>query len=102
MTHYYSDLGGASDWIRQISTNQKHYFCIPGVAHDQYGISVLLSQNSFRRETTHGIAKCQLFLMYVYLYISISYYFFTDTQPSEGFSDSQDKEIFEGISLLTN
>ena len=28
--------------------------------------------------------------------------FFTDTQPSGGFSDSQGKEIFEGILSLTN
>ena len=25
ITHHYPDLGSASDWMKQISTNQKHY-----------------------------------------------------------------------------
>ena len=31
------------------------------VIRHQYGISVLVSQTSFRRETVGGVAKCRLF-----------------------------------------
>ena len=32
------------------------------VMRHQYGISALVSQTSFRRETSGGVAKCRLFL----------------------------------------
>ena len=65
MTRHYPDLGGASDWLKQISqvarpirsTNQ-----IWVVTRHQYGISVLVSQTPFPGETVSGIAKCHLFL----------------------------------------
>jgi len=31
------------------------------VTHHQYGISALVSQTSFRGETSSGVAKCRLF-----------------------------------------
>ena len=40
------------------STNQKHY---PDLTRHQHGISVLVSQTSFRGETSGGLAKCRLF-----------------------------------------
>ena len=39
-------------------TNQKHY---PDLASDTYGISVLVSQITFRGETVGGISKYRLF-----------------------------------------
>ena len=64
ITHHYPNLGSASDWLNQIShaawtirsTTQ-----IWVVMHYQYGISALVSQTSFGRETSGSIAKCQLF-----------------------------------------
>ena len=64
MTRHYLDLGSASDWLNQIShvarpirsTTQ-----ILVVTPHQYGISALVSQMSFGRETSVSIAKCQLF-----------------------------------------
>ena len=45
MTRHYPDLGGACDWLKKVfpcgSANQKHY-----------GISALISQTSFRGETS--------------------------------------------------
>ena len=54
MTRHYSDLGSASDWLKQIShaaqpirsTTQ-----IWGEMRHQYGISALVSQTSFRGQT---------------------------------------------------
>ena len=64
MTCRYPDVGSASDWLNQIShearpirsTNQ-----IWVVNHHQYGISVIVSQMSFGRETSGSVAKCRLF-----------------------------------------
>ena len=64
MTRHYPDLGTVSDWLEQIShavgpirkTTQ-----IWVVTHHQYGISTLVSQTSFRGETSGGVAKCLLF-----------------------------------------
>ena len=64
MTCHYPDLGSASDWLQQIyhsarpirSTTQ-----IWVVKRHQYGISALVSQASFRGETSGGVVKCQLF-----------------------------------------
>ena len=64
---HYPDLGGAFDWLQQIfhvaqpirSTTQ-----IWEVTRHQYGISVLVSQTSFRGETSGdsgSVAKCRLF-----------------------------------------
>ena len=60
ITRHYPDLGSASDWLNQISqaaqqirrTNQ-----IWVVTRHQYGISVLVSQTSFRGRRV----KCRLF-----------------------------------------
>ena len=64
MTRHYPDPGTASDWLKQIfhaarpirSTTQ-----IWVVIRHQYGISALVSQTSFRGETSGGIGKCRLF-----------------------------------------
>ena len=64
MTHYYPDLASASDWSCRLgnliqtirSTTQ-----IWVVKRHQYGISALVSQTSFGRETSGSIAKCRLF-----------------------------------------
>ena len=62
MTHHYSDLGGASDWSCRVgnllqpvgSTAQ-----IWVVTRHHYGISALVSQTSFRGETSCDVAKCR-------------------------------------------
>ena len=64
MKRHYPDLGSASDWLCRVgnliqpirSTTQ-----IWVVMCHQYGISALVSQTSFGRETSGSIAKCQLF-----------------------------------------
>ena len=64
MTRHYQDLGSASNWLNQIfhaaqpirSTNQ-----IWVVTRHQYGISALVSQASFRVETSGAVAKCRPF-----------------------------------------
>ena len=64
MTCHYPDLGGASDWLCRVgnliqpirSTTQ-----IWVVTRHQYGISALVSQTSFRGETSGSVAKCRLF-----------------------------------------
>ena len=63
MTCHKPDLDSASDWLRQIcfvvrpikSTTQ-----IWVVMHHQYGISAVVSQTSFRGETSGTVAKCRL------------------------------------------
>ena len=57
-------LKHSSDWLKQVllatrpirSTNQ-----IWAVTGDQYGISSVVAQTSFRGETSDGVAKCRLF-----------------------------------------
>ena len=64
MTRHYPDLGSASDWLKQISLAAppiRSTTKIWVVTRHQYGISVLVSQTSFRGETTGGVAKCRLF-----------------------------------------
>ena len=64
MMFHYLDLGSDSDWSCHVgnliqpirSTTQ-----IWVVTHHQYGISVLISQTSFGRETSCSVAKCRLF-----------------------------------------
>ena len=64
MTRHYPDLGSASDWLKQISYSAQpirsttHIWV---VTRQQYGISMLISQTSFCRETVGGIMKYRLF-----------------------------------------
>ena len=64
MTHHYQELSGTSDWLccmgnlpQPIRTTTQ----ISILTYHQYGISMLVSQMSFCRETSGGIVKCQLF-----------------------------------------
>ena len=64
MTYHYPVLGGTLDWLKQISYAARPIRStakIWVVTRHQYGISVLVSQTSFRGETTAGVAKCRLF-----------------------------------------
>ena len=64
MTRHYSDLGSASDWLKQISHAArpiKSTTQIWVVTRHQYGISALVFQTSFRGETVGAVAKCRLF-----------------------------------------
>ena len=57
-------LGSASDWLRKISLTARPIRSatqIWVVTRHQYGISALVSQTPFGRETSGGVAKCQLF-----------------------------------------
>ena len=56
MTRHYPDLGGASDWLNQISRA-----AWPLMTRHQYGISALVSQTSFGGETSGNVAKYRLF-----------------------------------------
>ena len=64
MTCYHPELGSDSNWSYRVgnllqptgSTTQNYV-----VTCHQYGISALVSQTSFRGETSGGIAKCRLF-----------------------------------------
>ena len=64
MTLHYPDLGSASDWscrlwnLLQPIRNTTQIWI---VTRHQYGISVLVSQTWFCRETVGGVAKCCLF-----------------------------------------
>ena len=76
MTCHYPDLGSASDWLKQIShaarpirsTSQMWV-----VTRHQYGISALVSQTSFRGETSGDVAKCkftsQNFFKFIILFV---------------------------------
>ena len=64
ITRYYPDLGSVSDrsWrvgnsLQPIRSTTQTWL----VTRHQYGISALVSQTSFRRETSGGVAKCRLF-----------------------------------------
>ena len=64
MTRHFPDLGSASDWLNQISHAAQPSWSttqIWVVTRHQYGISALVSQTSFRGETSGGVAKCPLF-----------------------------------------
>ena len=64
MTRHYPDLGSASDWscrLWNLLQPIRNTTQIWVVIRHQYGISVLVSQTSFRRETVGGVAKCRLF-----------------------------------------
>ena len=61
MMHHYPDLGSASDWLNQIShvaRTIRSTTQIWVVTCHQYGISALVSQASFGRETSGSITKC--------------------------------------------
>ena len=64
LTRYYPDLGRVSDrsWrvgnsLQPIRSTTQTWL----VTRHQYGISALVSQTSFREETSGGVAKCRLF-----------------------------------------
>ena len=64
MTFHYPDLGSAPDWLNQISHAARPIRSttqIWVVTRYQYGISALVSQTSFRGETSGGVEKCRLF-----------------------------------------
>ena len=64
MTCHFPDLGSASDWLNQISHMAQPIRSstqIRVVTRHQYGISALVSQTSFGKETSSRIAKCRLF-----------------------------------------
>ena len=69
-TRHYPDLGRASDWLKQILANQRHY-----PRRHQYGISSLVSQTSFRGETSGGVAaKCRLFSQAIFSLVFLSFF----------------------------
>ena len=77
MTRPYPDLGGASDWLKENfkpirSTTQ--IWVVTRQTRHQYGISVLISQTSFRGETSGDFAKCRVFFIG---YSHVSVYYFT-------------------------
>ena len=64
MTHHYPDLVSACDWscraknlLQPIRSSTQIWV----VTRHQYGLSALVSQTSFRGETSVGVAKCRLF-----------------------------------------
>ena len=64
MTCHNPDLVGASDWLKQIyhaARPIRSTTLIWIVTHHQYGVSAIVSQTSFRGETSDGVAKCRLF-----------------------------------------
>ena len=63
MTYHYPDLGSTSDWLSHISHAARPIRSssqIWVVTRLQYGISSLVSQTSFRVETSCGVVKCRL------------------------------------------
>ena len=64
MIHHYADLCSASDWsccVGKLFQPIRSTTQISVVMRHQYGISALVSQVSFGRETSGSIAKCWLF-----------------------------------------
>jgi len=55
MTRPYPDLGGASDWLKENFEPIRSTTQIWVVTRRQYGISVLVSQTSFREETRDAV-----------------------------------------------
>ena len=74
MTHPYPDLGGASDWLKENFKPIRSTTQIWVVTRHQYGITVLISQTSFRGETSVDFAKCRVFFTG---YSHVSAYCFT-------------------------
>ena len=78
MTRQYPDLGSASDWLNRISQAVRPIRSttqIWVVTRHQYGISALISQTSFRGETSGDVAKCRLFSQATALFTSIVFKF---------------------------
>ena len=63
MMRHYPDLCSASDWLNHISHMAWPIRSAPQIwlVTHQYGISVLVSQASFARETSGSVVKCRLF-----------------------------------------
>ena len=64
MTRHYPDLGSASDWswhVGNLIQPIRRTTQIWAVPRHQYGISLHVSQTSFRGETSGSVAKCRLF-----------------------------------------
>ena len=61
MTCYFPVLAGDFDWLKLASSNQKHVVTRVVIRHDQYGISVHISQSSVRGDTSGGFAIYRLF-----------------------------------------
>ena len=64
MTRHYPDLASPSDWLKKISHAARPIRSttqIWVVTRQQYGISALVFQTSFRGETSGYVAKCRLF-----------------------------------------
>ena len=74
MTRHYPDLGGAFDWLKQISlTTQpiRNTTQIWVMTRHQYGISALVSQRSFGGESSGSVTKspkvsCFLNLLFLF------------------------------------
>ena len=78
MTRQYPDLGSASDWLNRISQAARPIRSTTQIwvlTRHQYGISTLISQTSFRGETSGGVAKCRLFSQATVLFTSIVFKF---------------------------
>lgn len=57
-------LGGASDWLKQIShvvqqIRSTTNICV--VTRHRCGVFAVVPQTPFRRKTSSGVAKCRLF-----------------------------------------
>ena len=60
MTRHYTDLGSASDWLKEIFLAARPTR-IWVVTRHQYRISAIGLKTSFRGETSSGVMKCWLF-----------------------------------------
>ena len=60
MTRHYPVLGCVSDWISNATRPIRSTTQVWVVTRHQSGISALVSQTSFRGETSGGVAKCWL------------------------------------------
>ena len=64
MTRHYPDLGNSFDWscrVGHLLQPIRSTIQIWVVKRHQYGISALISQRLFCRETSGGVARCRLF-----------------------------------------
>ena len=64
ITRHYPDLGSISGWSHRVRNLLQPIRCtsqIWAVIRHLYGISKLVSQTSFRGETSGGVKKCRLF-----------------------------------------
>ena len=69
LTFHYADLGGNSDWscreenlLQPIRSTARKWV----VTRHQCGVSSIVSQTSFRGETSGVVAKCRLFSQVIY------------------------------------